>query len=539
TRVSLVGDAAVLSTQSVLTAEEPDEVARSLIEVRGIGGLGYENTRGIATGRTRRVVTHAGYAYVADYTGGLRVYRAAGNDTSLVGVLPATGFERFVDVALDPPRGRAYLAAMSGGLLTVDVSNPSAPALLSSLPLSEQVSAVQVIDSSLVVVGRRAPAGTGGLSFVDVTIPTGPLLRGEAAIPLADPRAIAVKDTIAFVADASRGLLSIGFGDPDNPAQVGPSSGFGARGLHLSGNTLLVGTRSEGLQIVDVSLVHVPRLQSTIFTPPIHGMARSGASVALFLADEGALVVDIADPFAPVTRGPIALPGSARGGTWTGDTLLVAARYSLERFLVSPAPTSVPALQIELDPDVLAPTARISWTVTAPPSGPALVGWNLYRDTLPVPASAGNPTGVRVNEGLLPPSTTQIVDDAVPTGVSLRYRLEGFFEDGSARKMAEGLMQFVPAPAVGRAYPNPYTPGSGSVTVPFTISLTSPGPVDATVHDTQGRVVRQLDVTVAGGFGAVLWDGRNGSGRPVSSGIYFIRILGPGLDRTSRVVLVR
>ena len=36
-----------------------------------------------------------------------------------------------------------------------------------------------------------------------------------------------------------------------------------------------------------------------------------------------------------------------------GDTLLVAARTSLERYLASPTPTIVPGLQIELDPDVL------------------------------------------------------------------------------------------------------------------------------------------------------------------------------------------
>ncbi|HET9252123.1 MAG TPA: FlgD immunoglobulin-like domain containing protein [Candidatus Eisenbacteria bacterium] len=539
TRVSLVGDTVVLSTQSTLVADEPDEVARSQMELRDLDAPGLQSTMGGGTGRTRRVAVHAGYAYVADYTGGLRIYRAAGSDTSLVGALPVTGFTRVMDVALDPPRGRAYLAGMSGGLLVADVSDPSAPALLASMPFPEQVSSVAVVDSSLVVVGRRAPAAVGGLSFVDVTIPTGPVLRGEAAIALGDPRAIAIKDTIAFVADASRGLLSVGFGDPDNPAQIGPSSGIAARDLHRSGNTLLVGTRGEGLQIVDVSLVGSPQLRSTIFTPPIHGIARSGNSVALFLADEGALVVDITDPFAPVSRGPIEVPGSPRDGAWEGDTLLVTARTSLERFLVSPAATSVPSLQIELDPDVLVPRARISWTVGTPPSGPALVGWNLYRDTLPIPPSAANPAGVRINDPLLPPSATQLVDDSVPVGVRLRYRLEGFFEDGSARKMAEGFLQIAPAPAAGRAYPNPFTPGSGVVTIPFTISLTDPGPVEATVHDTMGRVVRRMDVTTTTGYGAVVWDGRNGSGRPVASGIYFIRIRGPGLDRSSRVVLVR
>ena len=100
---------------------------------------------GIAAGGGR-VVTDAGLAYVADYTGGLRIYRASGPDTSLVGVLPATGFERIVDLAIDPSSGRAYIAAMSGGLQVVDITDPTAPALHSSLPFPEQVSSVAVID---------------------------------------------------------------------------------------------------------------------------------------------------------------------------------------------------------------------------------------------------------------------------------------------------------------------------------------------------------------------------------------------------------
>jgi len=46
-------------------------------------------------------------------------------------------------------------------------------------------------------------------------------------------------------------------------------------------------------------------------------------------------------------------------------------------------------------------------------------------------------------------------------------------------------------------------------------------------------------VAASGGFGTVIWDGRDGSGHPVPSGIYFIRIRGPGIDEASRVVVAR
>jgi flagellar hook assembly protein FlgD len=41
------------------------------------------------------------------------------------------------------------------------------------------------------------------------------------------------------------------------------------------------------------------------------------------------------------------------------------------------------------------------------------------------------------------------------------------------------------------------------------------------------------------GFHELRWDGRDNSGREVSSGIYFLRVISPGTDAGSKVVLVR
>src|SRR6266850_194813 len=124
--VALSGSRVVISVQDVEAAQEPDEVGRSAIEFRDLDvPLAIPAVGG--TGRTRRVAWSAGLAYVADYTGGLRVYRAGGSDTSLVGVLPLGTTTRVVDIALDPPRHRAYLAAGSDGLQIVDIADPAAP----------------------------------------------------------------------------------------------------------------------------------------------------------------------------------------------------------------------------------------------------------------------------------------------------------------------------------------------------------------------------------------------------------------------------
>jgi len=109
THVTLMGTRAIVATQDVITANEPDEVGRSAIEVRDLDAPIAVAPAG-GTGRVRRVVTAGGYAYIANYLGGLRIYRSGVSDTSLVGVLPTTPAAGVLDLAVDAAHGRAYLA---------------------------------------------------------------------------------------------------------------------------------------------------------------------------------------------------------------------------------------------------------------------------------------------------------------------------------------------------------------------------------------------------------------------------------------------
>lgn len=532
--VALLGSRVVIATQDVDVAQEPDEVGRSVIELRDLDASLSGPPIG-GTGRTRRIAWNGGYAYVADYTGGFRIYRADGADTSLVGVLPLGPGGRVVDVALDPPRRRAYLASGSQGLQVVDVGNPAAPSLLGSLALPGLASAVAVIDSDLVVVARRGVTGAG-ITFVDTALPTAPASRGQIGSPVTDPRAVAVKDTIAFVADASIGLVSIGFGDPDAPGIVGSFSGTAAADLDLAGDVLLVATASNGVQIVDVFRAASPALVSQVATPPLLGVARSGNSAVLLAGRGEALVIDVASLSAPQIRGPIAVPGVSRDAAWIGDTLLVANGFALERYRVSPAATPVPALTIALDAGLQIPRADIRWSAV---SLPGMAGLNLYRNVVTSPEGAPNPTGTRVNPDLLSATATSATDEDLEAGVSYTYRLEAFFADGSCRKVAEGSLNVPSSPAVGRAYPNPYRPRNGALlTLPFRAG--AGGSIEATIHDVAGRLVFRAEVSAsAGGYGAVTWSGRDARGRSVGSGVYFLRLRGQGIDDARQIVLLR
>jgi hypothetical protein len=541
THVTLSGSRVLLPALDAIAPQEPDEAGQSAILVRDLDAILSAAPLG-GTGRTRRVQWDSGLAYVADYTGGLRVYRAAGSDTSLVGMLPPTPGARVVDLALDLVSRRAYLASGSVGLQIVDITDPGNPVLLSTLPLQNLVSAVAVADPNLIVVGRRG--SVSGITLVDVTIPTAPTVRGSIGSGfILDPRAIAIRGTIAYVADSQLGLLSVDFSNPDAPQVIGPVSGASARDVALAGNLLFVGTRTRGLQIADIVNPAAPVLRSEVAAPPIFGVAAgsgsSAGSVILLLGNEEALVVDASDPFQPIVRGPIPVPGFARDAAWVSDTLLVASALALDRFYVSPSSVSVPPLQVEIEPGQILPVARIRW---APVLTPGIAGLNLYRDEIPSIPGTSNPVGARVNASLLPPGSVEAVDRGLEAGVTYRYRLEAFFPDGSSVQVAEGAASVPATPALGQPYPNPYRPGNGVVTVPFRASAGAGGAaMELRVFDARGRLVRResFAAPATGGFGSAIWDGRDRNGRRVAEGVYFVQIQGGGIDDARRVVLLR
>lgn len=532
--VRLHGSRVLVSTVDQVASQEPDESALSQIEFRNIDLTPYATPVG-GTGRVRRVLWDAGYAYVADYTGGLRIYRAAGADTSLVGVLPIAG-GRVVDLALDPARDLAYLAAGVPGLEIVDIADPANPTLISTVPLPGLTSAVAVAGGNLVLAGRRGQQS--GVTVVDVTTPAVPAERGQVAAPvIQDPRAIAVKGNVAFVADEGLGLLAVDFSDPDQPATLGTPSGFATRDLHLSGNTLLAATRSSGLQIVDVFDPTSPILAATVPTPAVRGVGRAGNSAILCLGDEGMLVVDVSNPSLPVLRGPISIPGTPVDATGVGDTVLVATSVSLERIGIGTLGGSLAPITVEVDPDQVMGRARILWS---PVSLPGAVGLHLYRDLLPAQGGGtDDPVGKQVNTALLPISTTEAVDDALVAGSSYRYRLEALLADGTLREVAEGTVYISSNQALGRPFPNPFRPGAGAeMALPFRL-LPGSRSLELHVYDVSGRLVRKIAAgTFGGGFGEVTWDGRDSRGSIVAGGVYFLRIPGSGFDEGRTLVVL-
>ncbi len=69
--------------------------------------------------------------------------------------------------------------------------------------------------------------------------------------------------------------------------------------------------------------------------------------------------------------------------------------------------------------------------------------------------------------------------------------------------------------------------------------IQSAGTLSIKVYTQTGGLVKTLYDGTAAGKGAVDWDGTNSNGGKAASGIYFIKAIGPGLDKTDKVAIVR
>lgn len=85
--------------------------------------------------------------------------------------------------------------------------------------------------------------------------------------------------------------------------------------------------------------------------------------------------------------------------------------------------------------------------------------------------------------------------------------------------------------------PNPFNPRT---LLSFSIPGLRSAPVELTVHDLSGRVVRRLvQESLAPGFYEFEWDGRNDDGHPVSSGLYLARLKARDEERNQKLMLLK
>lgn len=90
-------------------------------------------------------------------------------------------------------------------------------------------------------------------------------------------------------------------------------------------------------------------------------------------------------------------------------------------------------------------------------------------------------------------------------------------------------------PVISRNYPNPFNP---STTIDFSVPQKSR--VKLNVYNIRGQKVKNLiNSELERGHHKIVWDGRDGTNRKVSSGIYFIRLESGGKTNTRKIMLMK
>ena len=90
-------------------------------------------------------------------------------------------------------------------------------------------------------------------------------------------------------------------------------------------------------------------------------------------------------------------------------------------------------------------------------------------------------------------------------------------------------------PGLAPNAPNPFNPGT---VIPYRLDVD--GPVRLVVYNLVGQHVRTLvDEAQTAGVYRVHWDARDAAARPVSSGVYFIRLHYPGGVHTRRMLYLK
>lgn len=382
---------------------------------------------------------------------------------------------------------RAYVADGDAGLRIIDVSEPTAPVLLTTVDTAARAIGVDVVGQTVYVTDQWP----GALYVFDATDPAAVTLLGQLLLPDISATDVAVSGDVALIGGYCSGsigcdALVLDVSSPQNMQIIGtlPMSGY-ATDVVMVDHRAYATAKNTGvsLQIFDLTdpSAAVP-LGSLAVNELTHSLCVVDDMVYITDFTVGLAVIDAADPTQPVLLGTTPTPGRADDVVVRDGVAYVA------------------------DGDGGCQVVDVS-----DPTRPTVLG------SL---STAGSPYAVA----------------ATPDGVVLSDRGHGLAVAWSQCDVTTGV-RTGPAPAVPplAAYPNPFNP---RVTVSFDLSRS--GPARVAVHDLAGR---RLAVLTTGpreaGRHTVVWDGRDHDGRAMPSGAYMVRLEAAGSGRVTKVMLLR
>lgn len=207
-------------------------------------------------------------------------------------------------------------------LNVVDVSDPTNPAILSTLPLSGRCQGVAV-EGSTVFVATNIP---GGIHVIDVADPAAPELVTSFGPLGGDVWDVAVSNGMAYIlCDGAPGLSIVDVSDPAQPvfrSSIYPPGFNWCRWVEVDGNFAYVGYEQVyygGFRVVDVSNPSAPFLAASV-TNPLGSQgggpcfAENGVAYQMLRIEGGKVATfDVATPSSPVYLANVVTTDSSQG----------------------------------------------------------------------------------------------------------------------------------------------------------------------------------------------------------------------------------
>lgn len=222
---------------------------------------------------------------------------------SLAGQIELSSLSAGLDAA-----GSRVFAGNFHNLLILDASNAAAMTPVGQIPTSGGVSGVVVLGTTAYVTVQ-----TQGLRIFEVSDPAQPVLLGSLGTSSV-AHDLALSNGIAYVANGSEFVI-VDVSDPANPQTLGTLTMpalTSAYDVAVVGTTAYVACLSEGARIIDISDPSAPVIVGS-FPSVDNALGVAAGNGRLYLADAagGLAVVDTSNPANPVLKHRIAVDGEA------------------------------------------------------------------------------------------------------------------------------------------------------------------------------------------------------------------------------------
>lgn len=395
------------------------------------------------------------------------------------------------------------------GWSVIDISQPVGPAPVGAVELADNATGLCLAPGRTYVADWSA-----GLTVVDTADPTAPTVLGSVDTPGLATQ-VAVQGQHAFVADHSAGLTVVDVSQPTAPVVVAGLDVPGqAAHVLVSGAVAYVSSEIGGVHLVDIASPTAPQLLGTLDTAYL---ARSSylQNDRLFVVDGyGGLVLgDVSDPTAPQILDVLDLGADCRRLEVRNDAVVVLTASGLA--VVKHTEDDELLLDEFLDLEEPVRSLRLTdeYLYVGQADGDIVVF--MHGDLMPM-----------LEVGLMP--ARDVVNDLAIDG-QLLYVADSHAGLTIMPLACAGLTaapdHLPPLPtgvAIEAVAPNPFNPRTVCA-----FSLDRRQQVTVAVYDLRGRCVRELRRgTLGAGAHRVEWDGRDGSGRGMPSGVYLMQVRG-------------